>query len=252
MKKMFVACTFVFLLAGLAAPAGAFEIGARGYLWFPTFNADMRVDTGSVQGTVQNMKDQLGVGYKYVPSVEAYAGIGKNHLSLMYTPIDYDGDTNTTATITFDGQTFGPGNVETDLNMQMLDLEYKIDMIDFENLLAGFSLSAIGQIKYMDGSLKMKSGSTEAEKTFQLPVPMVGLGAHIGILANILEARAKVAGIGWSDNYFVEALGDISWTPFPFLDLNAGYRHIALKIDYKDVYLDSAFTGPYVALTVGF
>jgi hypothetical protein len=31
-------------MMGLVTPAGAFEIGARGYYWFPSLTADLRMD----------------------------------------------------------------------------------------------------------------------------------------------------------------------------------------------------------------
>ena len=64
--------------------------------------------------------------------------------------------------------------------------------------------------------------------------------------------RAKVTGIGYSGNYLYEALADLSFTPFPFLDIHAGYKTIRLKIDYSDLFLDSEFSGPFVGLTVKF
>jgi hypothetical protein len=31
---------------------------------------------------------------------------------------------------------------------------------------------------------------------------MIGVGVNIGLLANILEARAKITGMGYSDSFF--------------------------------------------------
>lgn len=49
-----------------------------------------------------------------------------------------------------------------------------------------------------------------------------------------------------------EALADLSWTPFPLLDIHAGYKVIRVHLDRDDLYLNSEFAGPYVALTVSF
>lgn len=61
-----------------------------------------------------------------------------------------------------------------------------------------------------------------------------------------------VTGITYSGNYLYEGLADLSLTPFPFLDLHGGYKVIRLHLDRNDFYLNSEFTGPYVALTVSF
>jgi hypothetical protein len=242
----------VILLIVFSHAACALEIGARAYYWFPTFKSDLRAGD---DGTNVNVRDVLGVGYEYYPSIEAFAGIGKHHLSLMYTPVDYSGSTTLLQPVVFRGKTYTSGkHVETDLKFMMLDLEYQIDILNMENLLAGFSIGAIGKIKYLDGEARLNAPSLgyDEKETFQIPIPMVGLGAHIGLLANILEARAKLTGIGYSGNVIYEGMADVSWTPFPFIDLHGGYRIIKIDVDESGIYLNSEFSGPYVAVTVGF
>jgi hypothetical protein len=232
-------------------PVGAFEIGARALYWFPAFKADMKADDSGVVGTNLDLKDKLGVDSKAVPTFEAFGGLGKHHLSLAYTPINYSGSTTLTTPVVFNGKTFN-GAIDTDLKLRMLDLEYQFTVLDMENILAGFSLGVIGQIKYLDGEAKMSTTGTASDFTVRVPIPMVGLGAHVGLLAGILEARAKVTGVTYSGNYLYEALADLSLTPFPFLDIHAGYKIIRVKIDRNDVFLDAQFTGPFVGLTVSF
>jgi hypothetical protein len=249
-----ILCALVMLLLW-AMPVGAFEIGARALYWFPTFKADMTADSAGLAGTAINMEDDLGMGKESFPTFEAFGGMGRHHFSLAYTPIKYSGSTRLTTPVTFDGQTFAAGaNVNTDMKLRMLDLEYRYTFLDMENILAGFSLDAIGQVKYVDGEIKMHdpAASTEAAVALRTPVPMIGVGAHIGLLAGILEARAKVAGVAYSDSYIYEALADLSLTPFPFLDIHVGYKVIRLKIDQNDVFLNSQFTGPYIGMTVSF
>ncbi|MBU4371723.1 MAG: hypothetical protein KKD68_07500, partial [Proteobacteria bacterium] len=140
-----VLCALALLLLW-AMPVGAFEIGARGYYWFPGFKADMKSDTAATPGTDINLKDNLDVGTKAFPSVEVFGGLGRSHLSLTYTPIAYSGSTTLAIPITFDGKPFPIGaNVDSDLKLRMLDLEYRFTALNMENILAGFSLDAIGQ-----------------------------------------------------------------------------------------------------------
>lgn len=242
--------TLVLLLFG-ALPVGAFEIGARASYWFPAFKTDMKADHAGITGDKVNLKDNLGVGTEAFPSIEAFGGLGDHHLSLAYTPVSYSGETTLVNPVKFNGQTF-IGRVDTDLKLRMLDLEYRYTFLDMENILAGFSLDAIGKIKYIDGEAKMASSTSKADFTVRVPIPMIGLGAHIGLLADLLEARAKVTGVAFEDNYLYEATADLSLTPFPFLDIHAGYKVIRLRVDRKEVFLDSQFTGPYVGLTVSF
>lgn len=243
----------VLFLVAFSSPASALEIGVRGYYWFPSLNTDMKVDSGTVRGTEFNVKDDLGMGTKAYPSLEVFGGWGKQHVSLMYTQANYSGSAVLSNPITFNGITFASGtSVDSSLKIRMLDLTYKYDFIDMSNILAGFSVSAVGKLKYIEGDASLSGGGQQAANTLRLPIPMVGVAAHIGILANILEARAEVAGISYSGNSLYEASADLSLTPFPLIDIHAGYKIIALKVDQSDTYFNGQIAGPYVALTVGF
>jgi len=135
----------------------------------------------------------------------------------------------------------------------MIDAEYQMDLIDLKNILAGFSIGAIGKIKYFDGQAKLNSAAQgETSQSFRFAIPMVGVGANIGILANLLEARAKFTAMGYSGNFVYEGLADVSLTPFPFVDIHGGYKVIGVKVDgISDVTANTRFQGPFVALTVG-
>ena len=238
-----------------AMPVGAFEIGARGYYWFPGFKADMKSDGAGLSGTDINLKDNLDIGNKGFPAVEVFGGLGRSHFGLTYTPIAYSGSTKLAAGITFDGKRFDKDTtVDSDLKLRMLDLEYRFTAINLENIMAGFSLDAIAQLKYIDGEARIfePTSGVEGKQSVQLPIPMVGVGAHIGLLLDLLEARAKVTGISYSGNYLYEALADISLTPFPLLDIHAGYKYIKVHLDRSDLFLNADFSGPFVALTVSF
>lgn len=255
-KRIGFASIALLLTLVLAAPAAALEFGARAYWWFPNFSADLRADLSGIAGTTTDMKEVLGVGNKSYPSVEAYFGAGRHHLSAQYTPVNYSGTTTLVQPVTFRGVTYNPGAyVETDLKLRMIDVEYQFDLLNLENILAGFSLGPILKVKYLDGEARLNAPAILAgdqKETFGVPVPMVGLGAHVGLLANILEARARVTGIAYSGSWFLEGLADVSWTPFPFLDIHGGYKIMKLKVDRSELYLNSQFAGPYVAVTVGF
>jgi len=55
-----------------------------------------------------------------------------------------------------------------------------------------------------------------------------------------------------SDNYSYEALTDLSLTPFPFLDIHAGYKLLQRKMDVNNYMMDTLYTGPFAAIAVGF
>ena len=255
--RCFICASVVFSLLILVSSASAIELGARGYVWFPDMKtADIQSTFAGVQDSTINAKDMLGVGNKATYSVEAYGGLGKHRLSFMFTPFGYTTDSVLTAALKYNGKTYNTGTaVHSDLNYSMFDLKYQYDFINMENILAGFSVGGIGQIKYSTGSFKLNAAGDgfDQSKSFNSVLPMIGLGAHVGLLANWLEFRAQVTGGGYSSgNYSFEGLADLSLTPFPYVDIHAGYRLLKLKVDTNDFTMDNFYTGPYVGLTVGF
>ncbi|MBN1382398.1 MAG: hypothetical protein JXA41_12035 [Deltaproteobacteria bacterium] len=260
MKKIFVIgvsilAGFLFLLS-VPQAATAFEAGARAYIWFPTFSGDLKIDGATVPGTKISGGDDLGLGHETYPAAEIFGGIGKHHLSLGYMSMEHSGISTLSRNITFNGTTFASGvALNTDLKFKMLDLEYQYDLVDLENILAGFSLGLIGKIKYLCGEAELRAPalSLTASETLKVPIPMIGVGLHVGILANLLEARAKLTGAGYDgDNLIYEAEADLSLTPFPFMNIHGGYKIINIQVDRNSVFIDSEFSGPYVALTIAF
>jgi hypothetical protein len=243
------------LLLGVVMPTDAFEIGARALYWFPSFKADIKVDSGGVAGNTINLKDTLGVKDEPVPSFEVFVGQKRHHLNVAYTPMAYSGSAALTRDITFNGQTFAIGSrVDTDMKFRMYDLQYRYTALDFENILAGFSVDVIGQVKYIDGEARINASANtlNANGKLRAPMLMLGFGAHVGLLHDLLEARVRATGMAYSNSYLYEALADLSLTPFPFLDIHVGYKTMRLKIDYSDVFLNSEFSGPYIGLTVSY
>jgi len=257
MGVLFSLVAGIVMVIAFSNTASAFEIGARAYVWFPDLKtSDIQTTIAGIQESNINAKDMLGIGNKATYSVEAYGGVGKHHVSFMFTPFGYSTDAVVSAALQYNGKSYPLGTpVHSDLSYSMFDLKYQRDLINLENILAGFSLGAIAQAKYSTGSFKLNAAAAgfDQSRSFDSVMPMIGLGAHIGILANLLELRAQatIGGTGSGNNTY-EALADISLTPFPFLDIHAGYKMLQLKIDKNDYKMDTLYTGPYLALTVGF
>jgi outer membrane protein len=253
MKKI---CLALFLfLAVLFVPVSsmALEVGARGHYWFPSLDGTVQVDEAGIVGDTIDFDKDLGIDDEDYPSVEAFVGLGNHHLSLTYTGIDYSGKKMLTRDIDFAGETYSVGDLVTSsIEYTMIDFHYQYDLLDLENILAGFSLGGVLQVKYLDGEVSLKTTGIDEEEDFTLPIPMLGVNLHLGILADILEARLKGTAIGYSGNTMYELMADISWTPFPFMDIHGGYKTFVIDIDEDDVVFDYDMSGPYVAVTVSF
>ena len=256
MKKTYLALSLLLVTLLLPASTLAFEIGARGYYWFPSLDGNVKVDEAGIIGTTIDFEKDLGIEDENYPAFEVFLGGGRHHFSLTYTDIDYSGRKTLTRDITFNGETYRISDlVESSIEYRVMDLLYQYDFLNLENVLAGFSLGVVFQIKYLDGEvgLKTTTGTVIDEKEdFTLPIPMIGLNLHIGMLADVLEARLRGTAIGYAGNTIYELMADISWTPLPFLDIHGGYKTFVIDIDEDDVVFDYDMSGPFVALTLSF
>ena len=253
MKKTYLALSFLLVALLLPASLSAFEIGARGYYWFPSLDGNVKVDEDAIIGTTIDFEKDLGVGDENYPSVEVFLGGGRHHLSLTYTDIDYSGEKKLTEKITFNGKDYNINAfVNSSIQYKMMDLLYQYDFLNLENVLAGFSLGAVLQVKYLDGDVGLKTTGIDEKEDFKFPIPMIGLNLHFGLLADVLEVRLRGTAIGYAGNTIYELMGDISWTPFPLVDIHGGYKTFVIDIDEDDIVFDYDMSGPYVALTVSF
>ncbi len=253
MRKALLFTIVVAVVMGMSIPVMAFEVGVRGYYWFPGLSGDLRVDGNGVTGTTLDLENDLGMDDKSYPVIEIFGGLGNHHFSFSYYNADYEGSKTLATDFYFNGQLFAATTlVNTSLEYHVYDFMYQYDLLDMENILAGFSLGLVGKVKLFDGNVSVKSTTLSTNQDFTVPIPMLGLNLHMGILLDILEARLLVTGIGYSDGTIFDSQADISYTPFPFLDIHGGYRLFTIDVDTDDVQADYSTSGPYVAITISF
>ena len=252
MQKTLLFLTCVALVICLTMPAQAFEIGVRGYYWLPGLSGDIKVDDSGIPGTKLDLKSDLGFDEESYYALEAFAGLGNHHLSLSYYRADYSG-TSTVVGIIFNGQPF-TGDIKSNMEYDVYDLVYQYDLLDLENIMAGFSLGLVAKVKYFDVSLGIESvppGTSESIDA-SVPIPMLGLNFHVGIIADLLEFRVLATGSGYGGGTVLDGMADISLTPFPLMDIHGGYRVFTMDVDADDVEFNYDTSGPYVAVTVSF
>lgn len=253
MKKAFLLMICFGVVFGMAVSVQAFEFGVRGHYWFPELSGDLRVDESGIPGNRLDLESDLGLDDESYPIIEGFVGLGNHHLSLSYYKADYSGTETLTDPITFSGVTFS-GLVSSSLEYNVFDFMYQYDLLDLENILAGFSLGAVGRIKLFDGEVEIKSSTpSESEsESFTAPIPMLGLNLHLGILADLLEGRVLATGMGYGGGTIFDGQAEISLTPFPFLDIHGGYRIFFIDVDADDVEFNYDTSGPYAAVTLSF
>ncbi len=253
MKKRFLGLLFILAVLLIPASSSAFEVGARGYYWFPSLDGNVEVDKARIVGTSIDFEKDLGIDDESYPTIEAFIQADKHHFSVAYTSIEYSGTKTLTRSIVFDGKTYSASDLVNSLiEYRQVDFAYQYDFLNLENILAGFSLGGVFQVTYLDGKVGLKTTGIDEKEEFALPIPMIGLNLHVGLLADILEGRMRGTAIGYSGNMIYELAGDVSYTPFPFLDIHGGYKIFVIDIDEDDIVLDYGLSGPYIALTFSF
>jgi hypothetical protein len=238
-----------------ALPAQGFEAGVRGYYWFPALDGDIKYSDNSLDGTKLDLEDDLGFDDEYYPFGEIFLGWGDHHLSFSFYRADYDGRETLTQDINFGGETFTAGDtIKSSLDYDVYDFTYQYDVLDLENVLAGFSLGLVGRVRVLDLEAEIRSETTglSEKEDYTVPVPMLGLNFHLGILADILEARVLATGMGYWDGYMVDAQAELSFTPIPYVDIHAGYRTFFVDVDTNDLELNYNTSGLYAGISVVF
>jgi len=113
----------------------------------------------------------------------------------------------------------------------------------------------VGRVRVLDLEAEIRSETTPGlseKKDYTVPVPMLGLNFHLGILADILEARVLATGMGYWDGYMVDAQAELSFTPIPYVDIHAGYRTFLVDVDTNDLELNYNTSGLYAGISVSF
>ena len=255
MKKVLLLLISIMVVFSLALPVQAFEVGVRGYYWFPTISGDVKYSDGSLNGTKLDLEDDLNIDDESYPVGEIFIRGEDHHLSFSFYRAEYDGIATLTQDINFGGETFPTGDeIKSTLDYDVYDLTYQYDLLDLENVLAGFSLGLVGRLRVYDLEFEIKSRTVDQseKQDYTVPVPLFGLNLHLGILADILEARILASGIGYWDGYMVDGLAELSFTPIPYVDIHAGYRTFFVDVDTNDFELDYDTSGFYGGVIISF
>lgn len=260
MKSKHFICIGAFLLAALSDQAGALaaEFGIQASYWVPSVQNTLRVDRNGIVGSTINLKEDLDFKSDDIPFVEAYVSQGNHELTFMYAYINGTGAKTISRDIVFNGEVYqANAYVESRLKTHILDLEYQYKLLNFKNVLAGLSIGLLARVKYIGGEAGLFSAtagsSHDIKESINLPIPMFGASAKMGILANILEARIKGAGMAYSGSYFYDVMADLAVTPVPFMDIHGGYRIMSLKIDdVNHIFADATFSGFYGGIGIRF
>lgn len=253
MKKSLLLVVFLFALSLTAGQAAAVEFGVRGTYWFPTMGSSIQVDANQVNGFEFDITDDLKVDDKNYPVIQAFFRTGAHSFEFVYTYVDFSSQTILTQGRNFAGVLY-PQNSQVDfaLEYKSIDLRYGYRLVNWDDVLNGFSLYGLVDLKMYDGETSLKATGLDNSKSFNAFIPMFGLDFHLTLLADLLKARIVFAVEPVGDSNAGEVAAHVAWTPTPFVDVVGGYRVLLLRIEEDDLKFSHRLNGPYVGLTVSF
>lgn len=251
-----VLVTGLFLFAPVA-PAAALpfvEVWGEARYWRPTLESKIVASIPGVGGTTVDPVSDLGIEEEQ-NAYEVRAGItllGRHKFRIGYLPLSFDGDRNIPRTFTFEGQTFTANDrVITDLDVKILRAGYEFDVFRSP---VGY-LGLLLEVHYFDGKAHLRDVTAGQERTveFRVPVPVIGLGFRAYPITRIISVGAELVGIYVGDKgHYLDGEMSITLSPWPFVELTAGYRVIDLEGEEGDDSIDLFLHGPFASFTVRF
>lgn len=251
---IFVTALFLFAPAAPAAALPFIEVWGEVRYWRPTLESEVAGSTAGLQGTTVDAVDTLGLDEEQ-NVFEGRAGIGflgRHKLRLGYLPLSFDGDRTITQTFTFEGQTFTANDrVITDLDVKILRLGYEYDFFRTAVGYLGFLL----EVHYFEGEARLRDVTAGFDRTvdFNVPVPVIGLAFRAYPITRIISVGAELVGVSaGSKGHYLDGEASITLSPWPFVELTAGYRAIDLEFEDDDDRIDLFLHGPFAMFTVRF
>ena len=171
------------------------------------------------------------------------------NIRVAYADFSHAGDGKINNTFTFGNKSFAQGlNVDSTFDLKMYDLTLYYELLD-----NWVSLDAGVNVKYIDGSVSVKSGSLSEATDFQVPIPMVYMKARFDVPTTDLTFQVEGDYIGYSGNTLYEVEAGVRYTFLLGLGVEVGYKAMKIKIDDVDDFtMNTDFSGAYGKLVWDF
>lgn len=225
----------------------------EGRYWMSNLSAEAKVIEQD-RGTDINLKSDLGLGDKNFLSGRFNFFINPNHrLTLNYTPIRYDADSNIRRTVEFAGGTYSANTrVVAALNLQYLRFGWAYQFVNVEG--GKFKFGTLFELKGVQGDVSLAAPDLGIDNSwdFSAWLPTLGLAMDINpipflnIFAEISGLPAGKYGTIW------EGEAGIKFIPFKNFSISGGYRLVDIDARDDPDYARVKLGGPYVGLSLRF
>lgn len=209
---------------------------------------------GLLPPTKIDLENDFGFDEEAELIAEAALQLGAFRLSAGYMPLKFSGTSTLSQPITFNDETFELGTQATgSLDVDLYDLGLTWYLLNIDDLPVRVQLGPELSVKVFDGEASIVSQTTGLSEAVSgtAPVPTLGLRARVG-LADMLSLSGRVGYVEYNDNSFLDADGQVEFSPVPMFGIYAGYRYLDLEVDEGDLFVDATFDGPYGGFLVRF
>lgn len=244
MKKTAQIISALMLLpAGAAFALGPVDLELEAAGWQSSISGETRST-----GELIELKDDLGLDDKSIMFVR-----GRGHITMLgnlyvgYTPLKQDATSTLTRTVTYENTTFAASSsVATTVDLKTYDLGWTFSLLDLGVIEAELGAN----VKFVDGTVTLKSGAQTAQADFSAPVPM--LKAVLRANGPFVSGEVDGMAIAYSGNHLYDLTAQIKLSPLPFLYVAGGYRHINVELTDGDKLASMKNQGPFLGVGVDF
>ncbi len=251
-KLPLLCCTLLFCLP-LGAAADEMVALKIGYL-----NLSPSGQFASREGVVNtliDLEDDFDIDGENEILAEAAVQLGAVRLSAGYLPLKFSGTSTLTRSITFNGRTFNVNERATgSMDVDLFDLGLTWYLVNIDDLPVRVQLGPELSVKVFDGEAAVVSQVTPTLSeavSGTAPVPTLGLRGRVGF-GDMLSLAGRVGYVEYNDNSFLDADGQVEFSPIPMFGVYLGYRYLDLEVDEGDLFVDATFDGPYGGVLVRF
>ena len=199
-------------------------------------------------GTQIDMKNDLGFKRSNNVTAEVALQLGDFRLQAGYLPLDFKGSGTLSRQVIFNNQTYAVNTpVSSRVKADIYDLAVTYYLINMNDMPSRFQLGIEPAVKIIQAKSSLTDTTTNMtnQVSATVPIPTIGLRARVA-LADFLGVVARVGYMGYAKNHFLDADGQVEFSPVPLLGLYAGYRKLDLKADTSGVFVNLHMDGPYV------
>jgi hypothetical protein len=256
-RRLLLLALMTTLLAGPALADETFSLKA-GYLMLSP-DGTFSVSGSTLSGSRINLDQDLGFDDSEDFFVEGALQFGPFRLTASYTPLEFSGQGSLNRDVNFAGKTYsGTAQTASKVEMDLVDVGLTWFVINVDDLPVRVQIGPEVSLRYVMADLTLSGETTAApgitvteKKSAEAPIPTLGARARIGF-SDYLAVTGRVGYLEFDKNRFLEADGQVEFSPLPLLGIFGGYRYLDIKVDESDVLIDATFSGPYAGAFLRF